>query len=297
MPTQETVEELRENGVNHLEVKTKNVTLTKDNLDDFVILDNRRDIKAGVKNKLKRLLMNGEHFETPMMCSLRRGKFRILDGNHRREALKEFFDKYPNRKVEVIIHYYEGLTDEEEKEKYTKWNLGTKQSVNDMVKQYWVDIEIIGMMEESFPCTVSHRWGTATIEFKTLVASYLTRDTEAIAENCSADAFIDKVKDLSAEDYRVLKAFMTDYVSVFGQPDKDSTFYKQVIFWNMFRIWYDNKSRFTMPVMLARWKKQLVGDATVKEYTKLGGGTTNLQLVHGVILARLNAGASVNKYV
>lgn len=294
---------LRENGINRSDVKTKNVVLDKDNIDELILLDNRRDIKTGVKNSLKKLLMRGENFDTPLMCSLRKGKFRILDGSHRREALKEFFDKYPSRKVEVIIHYYEGLTDDEEKEKYTKWNLGTKQSVNDMVQQYWSDISIVQMLERTFPCGVKHKWAKNTIEFKTLVACYLSRNEDATSDTwtgsdrSSPTEFINKCKNLTTEDYKVLKAFMIDYIEVFGQPEKDATFYKQVVFWDMFKIWFDNKSRFSHNKVLSRWNKQLKGDAYIKENCKLGGSTTNLRLMRGILLSRLNAGASKNKYV
>jgi hypothetical protein len=168
---------------------------------------------------------------------------------------------YPNRKVEIWMMYYENLSEEEEKEKYTQWNSGTKQNTNDYVKLYWEDISIAGMLDKgyankTFPCKVSYSWGKDTIEFKTLLSTYMTKDASPFngAYRGSAPDFVDEASELAENDYKVIKAFMVDFIEVFGTPDRENPHYKQANFYALMRIWLDNRTR----VSIADLKKAFV---------------------------------------
>ena len=271
---------MQENSVSRLLAKINKVVLDKDNIDSmFVKLMNRRDIRGSVVNKLVTLLEKGEHFETPLMTNRVNGTDRLLDGNHRVEAISKYLLKHPNRKVEVNIFYYENLDEEAEREIYTKWNLGTKQNINDFVKQYWDTIYIVRLIETptlNFPCKISHVWRNNTIEFKTLIGAYLTKENRVFTGNFSGNAteFIKKSQALNEKDYALLKVFMNEYIDVFGRPDKKNMHYKSAVFNSIMRIWLDNRMNVTMPQMKNGLIK-LRGHERVVYYSSLGGTRDN----------------------
>lgn len=294
--------ELRDNGVTRIECKAEKMLLDKDNIDRFILLKNRRDLRTSVINSLVRLLESGKHFDSPFVTIRKKNTFgreydELLDANHRQAAIKKFFTKYPNRKIEVWVMYYENLNEEQTKEKYKTWNIGTKQSTNDFVKQYWNDMPIVKKLERDFPCKVSHAWGVKTIEFKTLIASYLVRDSEYYVGGFggSAVSFVDQAKTLTTADHTILKQFMNDYVQVFGDPEKDKDAYRQANYYTLFRLWWDNRSRPKQD-LIGMFQK-VKGSKTMEEYAKTGGTREACMLCHQALTNKINGKSKKNIFV
>ena len=103
-------------------------------IDKFVILSNRRDLRNAKVKKLLALLNRSQHFDTPLMVNFKDGKYRLLDGNHLIEAIKRFIKDNDEKRVVVGICKYKDLDAEQEREMFTKWNLGTKQNASDFIK-------------------------------------------------------------------------------------------------------------------------------------------------------------------
>lgn len=271
---------LRAVGTTKLEWTPKKLVLGKEDLKDFEILFNRRDIRKGQVTKLYRLLCEGNHFQSNMVVNRKNNKYRLIDGNHRYEALKRFFEKYPDRRVEVVVSQYTNLEPQEEKAVYSTWNKGTKQSTNDYIKAYWNDIKITKKLKTPyFPCNVSHVWGKHTMELKLLINPYLVKDNEgdnSIAFQGSAHDFVEKAMELNGGDVQVLKQFLEEYSEVFGVVDKESMYYKLPIFTVIMRLWLKNYSRMNPEVLKKRLKK-LIGHERVIYWTGQGGARTNLK--------------------
>ena len=101
---------------NKLKTKQTRLILGKRDISIFEKLPNRRDLRKSTIKKLRLLLEQGNHFDTPLMANRKEGRFRLLDGNHRLEAIELYLTKHPNREVEISLFYYEGLGLEEERE-------------------------------------------------------------------------------------------------------------------------------------------------------------------------------------
>jgi hypothetical protein len=263
----------------------------------FETLDNRRDIRKPVVNKLYNLLTEGLHFETPIMTNIRKDKHRLLDGNHRIEAIKRYLSDYPNRKVEVWEFAYNDLSDQDEKEMYTKWNLGQKQTTNDFVKQYWDDIPLTRYIN-SFPYPVTHSWTSNSIEFKLLVSGYLTKLENKFSGGFFGKAveFINLAIKLDKSDADKMRAFLTDYISVFGYPDKKNMHYEAAFFHSMIRIWLDNLQSKNQESIRSAFKK-LRGSAIAANCIQGGGTSRNCMTTHELILQALNASRKQNLWV
>ena len=107
---------MRKNGINKISAKYQRLILDRASWPrTFTKLANRRDTRTAVVSRLHRLLEDGSHFETPLVANRLNGTYRLLDGNHRGEAIERYFANHPERKVEVVVFYYENLNPDEEK--------------------------------------------------------------------------------------------------------------------------------------------------------------------------------------
>lgn len=265
---------MRETGVNKVVFRYCKIRVNKENISTkFQKLSNRRDIRNGTVNSLLKVLRNGKHFETPLVCNRINNTFRLLDGNHRLEAIEKYFSLFPRRKVELFVFYYEDLSEDEEKAIYTKWNLGSKQSTNDFVKQYWEDIPIAKLFEKNgFPYPVKHCWSAKAMEFKLLVGGYLSKNNEKFSGGFRSGAikFIEEAKNLDISDYNVIKQFLKEYISVFGLPNRKNMYYKLSLFYSIIRIWLDNKDKVNPDRMHKAFVK-LRGHERILYYHTVGG--------------------------
>jgi len=287
---------MRVDGVNRLATKVQKVVLNRDNMNMFVLLANRRDIKNSHVSKLYKVLAEGSNFESPLVANLysRKRVYALLDGNHRYEAMKKYFDKFPERKVEIYLIFYTDLSPEEEKEEYTKWNSGKRQSTNDFIQAYWDTIPIAKWFNaplRGFACRVAPSWrtgGIPAIEFKTLVGAYLTKDDQTFSGGFSGSAMelVEKSQHLGDRDFGVIKSFMADYVTAYGRIDPKNMHYKQVVFYTLFRLWLKNYQAHDFATMRKMFEV-IRGHRLVVEYQKLGGTRENCNAFHALLLADL----------
>jgi len=257
METETEIERIRAMGTTWQKWKYTTMIMGKDEIENLEPLDCKRQVRSSNVSKLRRLLEAGKHFETPFVCNKVGKKWRLLDGNHRFEALRQFFDKFPARRVQVAVCYYEDLDADEERNIFTIWNLGTKQTTNDFVKLHWDEIPITKLMKKpSFPWNVSPYPSPNTIEFKLLTAPYLVKDSQYDYRfHGSAHDFIEAAKLLGKDDLPVLKQFLQEYIELFGQPEKGNIMYRPCNFIATMRIWLNNRTQVTPDKMKKRLSK------------------------------------------
>ena len=255
----------------------------------FVVLGNRRDIRQGTVAKLRRLLEAGEHFDTPLMANVKAGKLRLLDGNHRLEAIKLFLEKYPDNKVEIGIFCYKDLDEDTERLIYTKWNLGTKQTVNDFIKQYWNKIPLALKFNGNFPYRIKPKWSGNAMEFKMFVQAYrgTVNETYKGSKSQGALEFIQWCQGLGDADYTMLKSFLTEYMSVFGNPSKRNMHYHGNLFPAIMHIWRWNSTKVNPNRMIQSLSK-LRGHERIVYYSSFRPSREVSIMAHRDILNVLN---------
>ena len=284
---------LREVGTSTYPWVYKRDVVSKNDTKKFVVLNNRRDIRNTHVSKLRRILEAGEHYDTPLVVNFRNGKYRLLDGNHRYESMCQLLEKYPERKIAVGLCVYTDLDDAQEKVIYTRWNSGSKQNFNDFVKQYWDDISVALKMERSFACKVRPSWGgSGVMEFRSLMKPYVTHkrnpNTQDMSFQGGAMDFIHACQNLDTEDYKITKAFMTEYMSIFGVPDRKNKYYCAPTFPSMFGIWLKNYERISAASMRKKLAK-ITGHERFVYWCGQGGTRTNVYFCMRDLTAVMNA--------
>jgi len=288
-------------GVLRLPYVTKKTYLTyadvkENNNGKFEVLTNRRKILPSIVNTLTKNLVNDVHFDTPFTVNLRNGTYRLLDGNHRWEACKRFLIATQTAKVQITLHIYEDLTDEQERQVYTKWSKGRKQSTNDVVKQYENEVPILAKLKQKFPCKVSIYGGANAISFYKLVQSYFSSRMDKYQGDGFGTAFdfVAKAQGLGTGDLQLMTAFMTDFLAAFG-PIKNNRFLRTTPFSAIMRIWMDNRKNIPYTTMQLMFKRKLLNDKRADDLGSLSGRSSSVYVRDQYILL-LNQGRNNNLF-
>lgn len=253
--------------------KEKKVVINAEDLEDgfFEILNNRRNVTAQQVNSIYRGLESGKHFNSPFVVHKKNGTYRLIDGNHRESSLRKFFEDNLDCSVEVTLHIYEKLSEEEEKELYTRANAGKKQSTNDFVQQYKEDIPIWHMIQERFPIRVTAYPSKESINFYALVGSYLASIKPGSFQGDFIGKpmeFIDIAKQLDEQDVKLMRAFCKDHLQAFG-VFKNNIWFKGTCFRSVMRIWMDNRSNMLPAKMVKYFSDRLAQDYVARELGKV----------------------------
>ena len=89
----------------------KDIILDKASM-SLIELPNQRHIRDSQVNSIFRCLKQGRHFDSMFVVNVNNGKrkIRVIDGGHRTEALKKYFDI--NVTMEMLLNKYEELFQE-----------------------------------------------------------------------------------------------------------------------------------------------------------------------------------------
>jgi len=267
------------------------------NKDVFGILQNRRKISSGTVRNIMKQLEEGVHFESPIVVNKLDSAYRIVDGNHRDAAIRKFIKENPGSTVRVRLALYENLTEEEEKEVYTRWNKGRKQSTNDVVQQYEADIKIFAHLQNTDP-TIDVYGTNGNLSFFRVVGAYFAAQDDVFHGGYigSAFEFVEKAQRLGKKDADIIKAFLADFVGVFGQNGKGkNTWYKTTPFTAVFKIWYDNRANI-MPDKMQSVLAKLASDGASRNWHSQGGASTCVN-AHNAYLITVNTGRRKNHFV
>jgi hypothetical protein len=273
--------------MNELQYRTKRITIDAETLKLLKTMESRRRVVNAHVNRLHKVLLEGKNFDAPMVVNeLDVGKFRLLDGNHRLEAIKKWIadDKENKRKLEVSFAIYDKLDAEEEREVFTKWNSGRRQSSNDFIQLYASEIPILQKMLKSFPVSVriySLQEGQRGIHFSSIMKAYFMAEApypQFKPYTGAAKRFVDDCIALGDDDYDKLKDFVKFFESTFGILEKDNP-YQTTTSLNCFTtIYMDNEADFGIDELSRLFKRHVLGKSQVLILGSAGGrvATENL---------------------
>lgn len=234
---------------------TKIEVIDKSKLNYFKRTASARDLRKAKVTSLIKSLEAGQHFSSGFVINIKKNQKRILDANHRWEAIKSYLARYPTESIQITVHYYKDLTDEEERQVYTIWNLGTKQNTSDFVQAYWKTFNIVKQIEKrnEYPLKVSHKNGSTTMALHILFSPYLTKDVIPYKGGFDKSA-VELVQEIQkwnsgrteitsnggTEAYNTMREFLKDFTLCFGKYTPNSAYWRAPVFFPIFRIWYDN---------------------------------------------------------
>jgi uncharacterized protein (DUF1697 family) len=280
------------------EITSKNINLFSVNEEE------RRKIRKGVVNEIERELEKGNHFEADIVVNKVDGLFHIIDGNHRDEAIRIFLKKYPNATVVVNLAKYENLSRiqedemrekkirEKERQIYTKWNSGTRESSTDYLQQHFAIIPKGEDMLLRLPVSV---YGTdKKMPVKVLVGAHINALEQKRFEGGYEGSGEKTVKDfmtVDSGDIVTMRAFCKDMDEIFGQYRKGSEYYRQTPLNAFYRIWYDNHDKMDREKFIKRFKTKILNNWSKLNEPSKAGGRQATKTFYDYCIAYLNGTA------
>lgn len=264
----------------------------------FEVMDNRRKIAEKTVSAIFQTLESGKNFDTPLIVNqVTTGKHHLIDGNHRYEAIKRYLAAHPDNRVEIVLHIYDNLDEDSEKELYTLHNSGRKQSTSDFVQQYKEDIPIWGMMQKNFPVKVSPYGGIGILNFYRFVGAYLASKQKKFHGSYIASPlkFIEAAQELKKDDVLLMSEFIKEYLQAFG-PLKNNSWFKTTPLNSLMRIWMDNYGRIKPNTMTTLFRNKLANDKLASDLHKYSGAGS-CKFVRDKYLEMLNEGRSRDLFV
>jgi len=255
-----------------LEYSQKRVWVSPENIDEFEPAATIRQIRIKNVRKLVAVLESKKCFP-PMTVNLKRGKYRVIDGNHRLESLRGYLDKHPEHKVELELDVYTDLTEEQEKVVYNALADVAKQTTSDLIEQNKDDIPVYQMTQSgNFPIPISVYGSPNSMKVASLLSAYLAATEPKFQGGLklAGNRFVGRVKELGRQEFQVIKSFSKDFVEAFGTV-KANPFARVTPFGVLFRIWLDNKERVPQPDMVKLFKKKILAMPEVSRVLKQSG--------------------------
>ena len=278
-------------------VKDYVISQTTLNKDVFGILQNRRKLAPGVIRNIMRQLEEDVHFESPVVVNKVGDEYFVVDGNHRIEAIKKFIKANPGSTVRVRLALYNDLSPDEEKEVYTRWNKGRKQTTNDVVQQYKEEIKLFSHLKNTDP-TIDVYGTNGNLSFFRVVGAYFAAQEDVFHGGYigSAFEFVEKAQELGKKDADIIKAFLADFVAAVGpNGGGKNSWFKTTPFTATFKIWYDNRATI-LPDVMQKVLKKLASDGTARIWHSQGGASACVN-AHNAYLITINANRRKNLFV
>lgn len=152
--------------------EAKDIVLDKASM-SLIDIINQRQIRSSQVISILRSLKQNEHFDSPFVINVNNGikRIRIIDGGHRTRALETYFELFPSAKVKVKLIVYKDLTDAEERAVYTKWNIGIKQTLDDFINAYKMEIPEFESLLQELPVSIYGSKNKMRVRF--MVEAYL----------------------------------------------------------------------------------------------------------------------------
>jgi hypothetical protein len=275
--------------------RIKKETLSLTDLNTFAVLADRRNMRANHINKIYRALCDGHPISDAISVNLLSGQKRIIDGNHRFEALKKYFNEHPDEKIEIWIQEYDSLSAQEEKEKFTELNTVISQTTDDFIKMYATNIPILQMMQGNnvtFPTAVriyNLKQGQEGVHFAALIRAYLTWK-KSVPPSLTIYSggryqFVSDAQALDGQDYRRMVNFINFFQSVFGTMSRQNEYQTTNLLNTLATIYLDNSS-VPLNKLSNTMKRKVLNNTAAIQMGRMGGivGTINCYSLIGTQL-------------
>jgi hypothetical protein len=186
------------------------ITISIKNIDEFVLVENKRKLRKCVVQSVKRNLLKGESFDSPIIINMKDNKKRILDGQHRITAIREVLNLSNKFKIKVLCLIYKDLSRLEERKIFTKWNSGSKQSSDDLLMIHIQEFPIYEMITKDFPVKVEVYSEPGSLKFRLLLGAYLYASKNPNGGRLAM--ILSEAPKLDKKDYSRLKEYIEGYI-------------------------------------------------------------------------------------
>lgn len=270
----------------------KKALINKKTINSFKInLDERREIRTGKVASIRTSFNNKEklkrHFDAPFVVNNIDGVLKVIDGNHRLESIRDQIMRENDFEIIIWMAEYKNLTREEERDIYSKWSCGTKETSTDHLKQHFKVIPLGDEILKRLPTTI---YGNQTnFQIKNLLGAHIVAKIQGKFNGGFAGggpSMVAAFMDIKKNDIDHIAAWYKDVTPIFGTYYKGNIWYTSTAVSSFYRIWYDNKD---MPMDKFTDAFNRVFTARQSDWRELvrGGGREAAKLFYNLAIKKL----------
>jgi hypothetical protein len=276
------------------------------NINEFEIIENRRQICNPHVKSMHQAIIDGKNPIGVLIVNIRQGKMRLIDGNHRIESIKRFYNNRESNKsvkIECVLKIYKELTDEEEREVYSLEAKRRNESYEDRITMYKDTITFWKLLNDQlniFPCKVSIYPAVESLKFRTVLAAFATMKGNQEGGTyspvyLSKEEIVEFAKSLNYEDFVLFKEFMQFFIESYGKVGENNLFTRSQFFMPLFDIYSKNHQYIETPNFAERFRR-IIGRPDLMNYHNMGGREAQIN-VRRAMIDHMNYRVSKNIFV
>lgn len=269
------------------EYKIEEFTIDENSISQFEILPNRRQISEVQVGKIHGRLLAGKNPIGILIVNKKNNKLRLIDGNHRLEAIKKYYNYreiHKDVKIECVLKVYNNLTEEEEREVYIEEANRRDESYEDRLNIYKETImfwKLINDPINSFPSSISIYNGKNSLRFRNVLnaLNIIKNSSEGgyHAQYLGKDEVVAFAKSLTYDDFILLKEFVTFFQEIFGKIGRENMYCKVQFFIPLFDIYAKNR-KYSEDANFKERFQRMMGRTDIMSYTQMGGREAQLKI-------------------
>lgn len=271
-----------------MEAELKRVKINRENISSFVPIENQRLTRKTHIARLQKAMRNGEYVYTePIYVNKVGNIYRIIDGNHRIQAISEILRKSKSRKafVEVTLAVYQGIGKGKEKEVYDRIAKQLSQSVNDLLNLHKDEFYLWQMLNKrSFPVKTTiygSKTGLPLKMYLHMLFASNRKSNKLAMQGANREELLDVGRKTGMEDFERLREFFDLFVATFGYANANNRYCRPNFLIPLFHIWATNQD-LKAPKTEAGQTKNTLGYGRkmfwMKQFEKLVGDTRVIEL-------------------
>jgi hypothetical protein len=232
----------------------KKIRINKKWIEENIIKrDWQRSVYPARVNRFAGYIRTG-NFKTSLITVVKSnpdGKYILLDGQHKLEAIKK-----EDGDFEMDVCIYSDLDEQEEIEIYKMLNEVKPFRLVDDIKveigrNDWLD----AFFDKQFPIEVTLHGGLNAVKVGDILNILNNGLSPTITRrNLTRNNLSFFLEDLDAEKFGIMKDFCKLYLRCFGSPHRDNWLYKNAIVFTLMRIWIKNKDNFEEDEFIKRFR-------------------------------------------
>jgi hypothetical protein len=276
--------------------RLEKMVVDESNVGQFIKPNYCRNIRNSIVRKIVSSFAAMRHFDDPVVVNKIDSTYRIIDGNHRFTAVREYLEKNPGNSVEVPLSIYENLSEPEEKEIFDMLSDVAKQTLNDFIKIHFDEIPIFKRIENSFPITVNIYSTQEAISFANLFKAWMSRQQTNKFFWSDRQTFLNRAKNIPEREYHDMKDYFNKFLQIYGTPGSSNPYYKKNVLWCIMSIYFANIGVINESTMWEILRKKTIGNIKLIELSRYSSDEMALELRRDLVAA-MNRGNRGNKLV
>lgn len=251
--------------------------IDRHNISKFIFPENRRRLSSDQLSSLRKAILNNLHFDSPIVVNQVDGMFRLIDGNHRIEVIKEVIKKYSRFQIDVLTIIYKEQDPDNEIMLFRRWNTGKLQSLDDFLQSVSNKIDFIKWLRNDFPLRITIYNQPDSINVRRICSAYLAaKHNLDSGYGLHRSKFGEDIKELDEDDFKKLKEIAQFLRNIFGELGPKNHYYQQHILSPIIFLIYD---RSLTDNLSDKIRDQIVGDEELLKFAKFGGKAAHKEMI------------------